>query len=688
MTKHVILRVAATALCAALILPAQKADSAESLLQAATKKELVDGNLAAAIEGYRKAVAAAKGNRNVAAKALLRLGECYEKQGNAEARRAYERLVNEYSDQKDQAHDAQARLAALGAAVGGKGILAQQIEKRIDLDGRITQDGKLYVFTNWQTGDIAVRDLSTHSVRRLTNMPKSGTEAGYYGLYSRPSPDGRRVAYLWHTEKNELRVVNMDGSGMRTVPLKPLSWVEPMDWTSDGKSVLGSLVMDPGERQWAIIDVTTGGIQPVPMPRIYRQVAGFSPDGRWIVYAKPVGQGKPDRDILSINVATGEETAVVQGAGYNHDPWWVPGTNKIVFQSDRDGRDALWMVHFQNGRAAGSPVLIKPDTAEYWGLGISRDGSLFFGVSHWTQDIYEATVDPKTLKAQDTPKRLVETFRGRNSKPVWSPSGDAFAYYSRREAGDVRATQRLVIRHPDGKEIVVPEPIVPAFLPHWCQNGESLTVLGTPSFRQIQFINARTGEPSPAVVQVRTPQGASYQPALSSDCKSVYFSAHWGESKQRRIFRYDLVTGKESNILTDTGDWATGPTLSPDGRWLAVQGDLPGSEAQGVLLISTETGTARIVAPHPRIRSGTFSVSFTPDSKRVMYARQVNPDQWAVGDAHELYWVPVEGGDPQPMGIRMPGASAPSLNADEKRILFSTNETNTDLWVLRNLPLD
>ena len=56
------------ALSTALILPAQKADSAESLLQSATKKELVDGNLAAAIEGYKKTLAAAKGNRQRSSK--------------------------------------------------------------------------------------------------------------------------------------------------------------------------------------------------------------------------------------------------------------------------------------------------------------------------------------------------------------------------------------------------------------------------------------------------------------------------------------------------------------------------------------------------------------------------------------------------------------------------------------------
>src|ERR1044072_88007 len=113
MSKHRWMLAVAAALSAALILPAQKTDSAESLLQAATKKELVDGNLPGAIEGYKRTLVAAKGNRAVAAKALLRLGQCYEKQGNTEGPKAYQRLVREFCGQKEQAHDAEARLTAM-----------------------------------------------------------------------------------------------------------------------------------------------------------------------------------------------------------------------------------------------------------------------------------------------------------------------------------------------------------------------------------------------------------------------------------------------------------------------------------------------------------------------------------------------------------------------------------------------
>ena len=48
----------------------------------------------------------------------------------------------------------------------------------------------------------------------------------------------------------------------------------------------------------------------------------------------------------------------------------------------------------------------------------------------------------------------------------------------------------------------------------------------------------------------------------------------------------------------------------------------------------------------------------------------------------------MDGGAPQSMGIRMPGVTAPSLNADGRRILFSAGESSNELWALRNLPLN
>ena len=62
----------------------QKEEQAEVLMQAAHQKQLVEGQLEEAIQIYKRIVQEHPGNRVVAAKALLEMGQCYEKLGNTE----------------------------------------------------------------------------------------------------------------------------------------------------------------------------------------------------------------------------------------------------------------------------------------------------------------------------------------------------------------------------------------------------------------------------------------------------------------------------------------------------------------------------------------------------------------------------------------------------------------------------
>ncbi|MCX6634343.1 MAG: tetratricopeptide repeat protein, partial [Acidobacteria bacterium] len=88
----------------ALAAAPRKSDQQELSLQKAIQTETVDGDLKSAIEQYKK-IAQGR-DRAVAAKALVRMGECYERLGDADARKAYERAVREFSDQKEPAETA------------------------------------------------------------------------------------------------------------------------------------------------------------------------------------------------------------------------------------------------------------------------------------------------------------------------------------------------------------------------------------------------------------------------------------------------------------------------------------------------------------------------------------------------------------------------------------------------------
>ena len=120
-----LLVVLAVAVCVLSPAIAQKGDQAEVQLKAAINKEVVDGDLKAAIDLYRKV--AQSGNRPVAARALIRMGQCYEKLGDAQARKAYEQVVREFADQKEAVEQARALLSAAGRTKQPEsGITVQQ----------------------------------------------------------------------------------------------------------------------------------------------------------------------------------------------------------------------------------------------------------------------------------------------------------------------------------------------------------------------------------------------------------------------------------------------------------------------------------------------------------------------------------------------------------------------------------
>ncbi len=104
--------------------------SPEAQLESAIHAEVALGDLKGAIERYRSVVETSK-SRPTSARALLRMGECFDKSGRkAEARAVFARLLSAYPDQNEPVAEARERLAAIDAlpeppmlnfALGGPG---------------------------------------------------------------------------------------------------------------------------------------------------------------------------------------------------------------------------------------------------------------------------------------------------------------------------------------------------------------------------------------------------------------------------------------------------------------------------------------------------------------------------------------------------------------------------------------
>ena len=187
-------------LLAVLISVSVSAQSLSVELQRVTQQATVTGDLRAAIDGYKRIVARAGADREVAAQALLAMAGAYEKLGDGQARAVYEQLVRNYADQKDAVTFARAHLGGADRAAPQSGMALRKVvwpSGNIQV-GTISQDGRNLTYEDWfhpstaEWGTLRLRDLVAGTDRPLTST-KEG-KAGYFPATSR---DGTQVAYQW-----------------------------------------------------------------------------------------------------------------------------------------------------------------------------------------------------------------------------------------------------------------------------------------------------------------------------------------------------------------------------------------------------------------------------------------------------------------------------------------------------------
>jgi len=675
----------------------QNQDKAEVALKAAMDKEVLDGNLKAAIEQYRKIAVTYRGNRSVAARALFQLGQCYEKQGDAEARKAYDQLVREYGDQKEPVAAARLRLAAIQKA-GGLGhppdITLRKVWA-IDhgwLEGSPSPDGRYHSFPDWDTGNLVVRDLVTGQNRRITNTAtwrnyEEGVESSVI------SGDGRQIAYTWHHkwQDYELRVVGMDGSNPRTVYRDKEfgAWIDTYQWTADGKQILVSLwKSEPKEHRIALVPAAGGPVRVLKFPSQTPGHASLSPDGRFLVYGVRKANG-PDSDLFLLSLEDGQEVPLVQTPADDSKPVWTPNGKKVLFLSDRTGTRGFWTIDVVDGKPRGVPQLVKDGVTGVGGVirpnGFTRQGAFYYSTNTRITDVYVAEVDPVEGRMLRQPAPAALRFVDSNSAPSWSPDGRRLAYYRGAywagpstlvilsvETGEVRdipvklkQTPGPVFWHPDGRSVVV------------------TTVTPNPDVITNYRVDLQTGDHHFVRSFPRPVPGAG---DISPDGKTHFWFTRGEPKSGLGVISCDIETGQQREIAR-VPDLAEGgfPRLkvSPDSKILALRVPVDGNQWTALRLAPAAGGEWRELCRFPKSETdGSWQLAWTPDGRNLLMVRRTGKD-----GIPELWRIPIAGGEPQRTGLSMEGMGSFSLHPDGRRIAFDSGRRGgspNELWVLEN----
>jgi Tol biopolymer transport system component len=647
-----------------------KDNKAEVALQAAIKTETVDGNLKGAIEQYKKIVSSYGNNHAVAAKALVRMGQCYEKLGEAqakEARAAYERVVRDYADQAEIVAQARVRLAALGGPGGAGGLVARRVlTDASGVDGVLTPDGKYIRYMDQGTGDVVQFEVASGQRSRITYRgPLSETEHPVeFHVFSR---DGKQIAYnsVVPTDAKDfvypLQIRNLDGSGLCTL-YSEKDYVQPLDWSPDAGSILALRIGDKAN-ELTLISTADGSERLLRFTSgLYSlQRARFSPDGRFVAFSM-VREGSPPHGDVFLMTADGRNEVVVAGhPAEDRLLAWTPDGRSLVFLSDRSGTWDIWTVHITGGKQQGEPELLKKDFGRPSSvLGFAPDGSLYYRTATPLGRLYYGAVDLETGKVLEPPAPVTTRYTGPPEQPTWSPDGSNLLYKSGPgTTGPVNNI--LTIRSAaTGEERFLSPRLRYVEQISWAPDGRSVIAVGlTETGSGIFRIDTETSGIT------KLAGGNHFAPHLCPDGKTLVFI-----KVGPIITKRNLDTGEESEVVK-IAPTILGWDLSPDGQEVVFQVD------HVVKTVSLNGGEPREL--FRGLAKGTdgwweYDLKWTRDGRYII-ARA----------GSEIWRVPVQGGTPLKLDLSVPKMASFALHPDNRRFAFSVNEgSKEELWVLES----
>lgn len=676
--------------------------SADELFKAGLYEEQVGGDLQKAIGIYQDLLKRFPASREAAAKAQLHIGLCYEKLGTLEAEKAFQKVIDNYPEQSDAVREAKDKLALLLQARGVKKGAAPEktLNVRMIWSGteaknalQVSPDGTSLTFFDEAGSNLCIKEIASGKVTAIVRRDPAG-KPYEFPVGARWSPDGKRLAYGWFNEDNsiELRMVGVDGSNVRTLYSRKNEMMFPTAWSPDGRTIAVGMAKDFYKTyDIGLISAEDGALRILKteaLPKVPPKSVTFSPDGRFLIVDPPQKGSDTKRDIFALSIDGTQEVRVVEHPADDTILGWIPGSDRLLFLSDRTGTPDAWVVDIADGRAHGEPQLVRSNLGQVSPLGITREGSLIYSLAINLSHVFTASIDLDKRAVIEPPKVLPQPLVGADHQPQWSPDGKSLAFYSIGPAAPgARGPMTLKIRSEStGETREIKTNLLWVARPSWAPDGRSLFVVGSDGKNTLALFQVQV-ETGLTTFLVDSEPGANIKfIAPARDGKSVFYTYFEFAKKRSRVMGVDLATRESRELYRqDAPPDITGLSASPDGKEL-VFGTLAPNDSYVLMAIPLPGGPPREII---KAKSSTFGTSlniyggcWTPDGKHILSFRDVGQGR---EKKSELCSVPAAGGEIQGAGLVVEGSPSDlSLHPDGRRLAYTVSRSGAEIWVMEN----
>ena len=685
-------------------------ESAAEHFEKAFYYEDVQGDLQKAIELYEQVLTQFPENREIAAKAQLHIGLCFEKLGLTEAQKAFQKVVENFPDQVETAKLAREKLSILlKAKTDVKELKIRKVlEGHIVIYSSVSPDGRYYAYPDWDKGgNLAVRNFATGKSRILTE------DKGGFAFDARWSSKGKNLAYAWmnwsNINRTEIRVAGLDGSGSRIIFKKQGVHALPFDWSPDGKHILAFFSGEPLSSEdesvdLGLVSVEDGSIQILKTYKLiepfqsFRSIKQgyFSPNGQSITYTKEVKSGQSIHDdIFLFSLDEKKEIPLVKHPADEYLLGWSPDGKHVLFASNRTGTIGVWAIRVSEQGIHKDPVLIRDNMGPMIPLGVTDKGEFFYGLRNDLSSIYQAELDPESERIIEGPEKLSLPYEKYNIDPCFSPEGDRLAYISDRGVFRKFFNPVLCIHNLKSGENTEVSPNLKVFRqPRWSPDGSKIHVMGCIKEWERTIYNI---DPQTEIVEAVIPPEKDSDVdghCWSKSGNSIYYLrvkaiAEGSTILNNRIIHHDLETGQEKEIGAFQSVNSTHELfgISPDGKKLVfVQRDTT-QKKDIINVVSVLGGNPEKICILDLNKYVIKDLAWGPDGRFILFSSMDRSEGRC-----ELMRISAEGGEPEKLGISMYGISYVSIHPYGRQIAFSSQGSTqrpAEIWVMENfLPLE